>query len=199
MLENALSKGVSFVMSIPQISSVFRGGSFPPIESILRYCFVAIFNIVALVGLYYVVQFVSAGSIRYALAAICLVALIILTLALKQALFACWMPSIAVLDNNAVSALKQNFSCIKRNFLNIFSTSLLLVILSVVINLLCAVFTLASALIVTIPATAFLFVVFQMVSFFSTQGMRFYVYPDMFISPKRFEEQDNIEKIKNLI
>lgn len=39
MLENALSKGVSFVMSIPQISSVFRGGSFPPIESILRYCF----------------------------------------------------------------------------------------------------------------------------------------------------------------
>lgn len=167
--------------------------------SILRYCFVSIFNIVALVGLYYVVQFVSAGSIRYALAAICLVALIILTLALKQALFACWMPSIAVLDNNAVSALKQNFSCIKRNFLNIFSTSLLLVILSVVINLLCAVFTLASALIVTIPATAFLFVVFQMVSFFSTQGMRFYVYPDMFISPKRFEEQDNIEKIKNLI
>ena len=76
--------------------------------SILRYCFVAIFNIVALVGLYYVVQFVSAGSIRYALAAICLVALIILTLALKQALFACWMPSIAVLDNNAVFALKQN-------------------------------------------------------------------------------------------
>ena len=71
--------------------------------------------------------------------------------------------------------------------------------LSVVVNLLCAVFTLASALIVTIPATAFLFVVFQMVSFFSTQGMRFYVYPDMFISPKRFEEQDNIEKIKNLI
>ena len=29
--------------------------------------------------------------------------------------------------------------------------------------------------------------------------MRFYVYPDMFISPKRFEEQDKIKKIKYLV
>ncbi len=167
--------------------------------SMLRYCVVLVFNVVALGGIYYTIKFASAGDIRYALLSVWVFALVIVTLALKQALFSCWMPSIAVLDKNVASALSQNFSCVFRNFWNIFSTSLLLVILAIVINLLCAVFTLSVALVVTIPATAFMFVVFQMVSFFSTQGMRFYVYPDMFISPKRFEEQDNIEKMKNLI
>ncbi len=167
--------------------------------SMLRYCVVLVFNVVALGGLYYTIKFASAGDIGYALLSVWVFALVIVTLALKQALFSCWMPSIAVLDKNVASALSQNFSCVFRNFWNIFSTSLLLVILAIVINLLCAVFTLSVALVVTIPATAFMFVVFQMVSFFSTQGMRFYVYPDMFISPKRFEEQDNIEKMKNLI
>ena len=167
--------------------------------SMLRYCVVLVFNVVAIGGVYYTIKFASAGDIKYALLSVCVFAIVIVTLALKQALFSCWMPSIAVLDKNVASALSQNFSCVFRNFWNIFSTSLLLVILSIVINLLCAVFTLSVALIITIPATAFMFVVFQMVSFFTAQGMRFYVYPDMFISPKRFEEQDNIGKMKNLI
>jgi hypothetical protein len=167
--------------------------------SVLRYCAVLVFNVVAFGGIYYTIKFASAGDIRFAFLSMCVFALVIVTLALKQALFSCWMPSIAVLDKNVASAVTQNFACVFRNFWNIFSTSLLLVILSIVINLLCAVFTLSVALVITIPATAFMFVVFQMVSFFSTQGMRFYVYPDMFISPKRFEEQDNIEKMINLI
>jgi len=38
-----------------------------------------------------------------------------------------------------------------------------------------------------------------MVSYFTSQGMRFYVYPDLFVSPKHFEEQDKLRKIKNLL
>ena len=38
-----------------------------------------------------------------------------------------------------------------------------------------------------------------MVSYFSSCGMRFYVYPDMFISPKKFEEQDKVKKVKYII
>ncbi len=119
--------------------------------------------------------------------------------AFKQTVFSCWMPATAVLDASPFKSLRRNFKSVFRNFFGYYSNFLLLCVLAVAVNLFCTVFTAFVSLIITIPLTVFAFCVFQMVTYFTSQGMRFYVYPDLFISPKHFEEQDKIGKIKYIL
>lgn len=157
-----------------------------------------IFNILMLTCFYFAVHFFIIGGFNIALAVLCLALLCVLC-ALKIATFSAWMPSIAVLDLDAFRALKMNFKTIKRNFLSIFSNMLLFIIFAIVFNLVFAVFTATISLFITLPLTAFAFIVARMVAFFFSHGMKFYVYPDMVISPKTFEEQDCISQMKHLI
>lgn len=138
------------------------------------------------------------GTIYVPLSILCFGAYLALV-ALKFTLFSCWMPSIAVLNLPVFKALSQNFRTVFRKFFSIFSNSLFFVLFAVAVNIFSCVFTVSVGLVITMPLTAFVFVIFQMTSFFVSQGMRFYVYPDMIISPKRFEEQDNIKKLKYLL
>lgn len=169
------------------------------IYSLVRYFFMLVLNIIQFSLVVGIIKVASFGGILYLLLALLLLTLLICFVALKYTLVSCWMPSIAVLNCNVFMALKKNFKCVFKKFFNIFSNYLTLTITAVALNFMFCVFTFGVSLFVTLPLTAFVYVIFQMVSYFSSNGMRFYVYPDMFISPKRFEEQDSIKKIKYII
>lgn len=145
------------------------------------------------------IKLLTLGSFVYAMLGVLLFAVMICFVSFKRTLFACFMPAMAVLDCNPFKALAINFKGVFKNFFRIFSNAVTIVLTTIVVNLIFCVFTFSVSLIITLPLTAFVFVIFQMVSYFSSFGMRFYVYPDMFISPKRFEEQDKIKKIKYLV
>jgi hypothetical protein len=145
------------------------------------------------------VSLAVTGSLTNILLAIGVLALLLVAVSFKQTLFACWMPAIAVLEVGPFCALKRNFKAVFTHFFAIYSNILLLCVLAVVVNILCSVFTAFVSLIITLPLTVFAFAVFQMVIYFTSQGMRFYVYPDNFVSPKHFEEQDNIRRVRNLL
>lgn len=145
------------------------------------------------------VKLLTLGSFIYALLDILLLAVLICLMSLKRTMFACFMPAIAVLDCNPFKALAINFRGVFKNFFRIFSNAITIILTAIVVNLIFCVYSFGVSLIITLPLTALVFVIFQMVSYFSSFGMRFYVYPDMFISPKRFEEQDKIKKIKYLV
>ena len=168
------------------------------IYSLVRYFFMLILNLLQFALIVGIIKVASLGGLNIFLAFLILV-LLICFIAFKYTLVSCWMPSIAVLNCNVFSALKKNFKCVFRKFFNFFSNYLTLTITAVAVNFMFCVFTFGVSLFVTLPLTAFVYVIFQMVSYFSSNGMRFYVYPDMFISPKRFEEQDKIKKIKYII
>lgn len=167
--------------------------------SLVKYFVQLIFNVAILALLYLTIKVATMGSFLYVILALLLFACTIVFISLKLTLFSCWLPAIAVLNQNVFKALNFNFKSVFRKFFSIFSNILLLVILSFVLNLICAVFTFTVSLIVTLPLTIFLFVTCEMVSFFFSQGMKFYCYQDMVISPKTFEEQDGIKKIKYLV
>ena len=145
------------------------------------------------------IKIYSLGSFMYILLDILMLLLVFCFFAFKHAIYCCFMPSIAVLDCNPFKALKINGKCVLNKFFRIYSNFITLLLCAVVINVVFCANTLGISLIVTLPLTAFTFVVFKMVSFFSCQGMRFYVYPDMFITPKTFEEQDRIKKMKYIV
>ena len=167
--------------------------------SLVRFFVLLIINCISFGLVYLIIRLATTGNVLNLLLDGVLLACLLVVIALKYALFSCWMPAIAVLDSKVLVALGQNFSTVFRKFGSIFSTSILLVVLAMVFNLIFGVFSFTVSFIITIPITAFVFGIFQMVSFFSSQGMRFYVYPDMVISSKTFEEQMNIENTKYLL
>lgn len=169
------------------------------IYSLVRYFFMFVLNVIQFSLIIGIIKVASIGGILYLLLALLLLTLFICFIAFKYTLVSCWMPSIAVLNCNVFAALKKNFKCVFKKFFNFFSNYLTLTITAVALNFMFCVFTFGVSLFVTLPLTAFVYVIFQMVSYFSSNGMRFYVYPDMFISPKKFEEQDKIKKIKYII
>lgn len=126
-------------------------------------------------------------------------ALVIAFSALRHTLFSCWMPTIAVMDENVFKAFGHNFTVLRHNFGHIYSNMLITCLIAWIINFLFALLTVDISLIITVPLTAFAFIVVQMVSFFTVRGMRFYVYPDFFITPKTFAEQDTIRRLKYII
>lgn len=167
--------------------------------SFFKYIVMFLFNFITFASFVGIIKMCTLGSAFYILLGILLLNVFLGLVALKYTLFSCWMPAMAVLDCNVFKALKQNFKSVFRKFLSIYSNCIALILTAVVLNLIFCVFTLSVSLIITMPLTAFVFVIFQMVSYFSSQGMRFYVYPDLFIVPKRFEEEDTVKKMKYLI
>lgn len=134
------------------------------------------------------------GIISYFLPFI-LVAIILLLASLKKTIFAGWTPAKVVYDCNMFKAFRKGFKAVCRRFLKVFSTALVITLLCAAVNYLFGTF----AFPIIIPFFAGAFHVFEMVMFYGSQGMRYYVDLDTIISPKRLEENDSFKKVKNII
>ena len=169
------------------------------VYSLSKYLVQFIFNLFNLALFVLIVKLFTLGNFLYVLLDVLLFAGLIISVSLKYTLFSCWMPGIAVLNSLSFKALHKNFKIVFKKFFNIFSNCLVLVLSAFVFNFLFIAYTFGVGLVFSFPLTAVLFVCFQMVSYFNCQGMRYYVYPEVFVSPKKFEEQDKIKKIKDII
>lgn len=167
--------------------------------TLVRYFVMLVFNVGTILLFVGIIKLIALRTIGNIFLSVFVFAFTLCFIALKHTLFSCWMPAIAVLDGGVIKSLKQNFKCVFNKFPSIYSNFLSLVLTAFVINAIFGVFTFTVSIVVTLPLTAVVFVICQMVSYFSSQGMRFYVYQDVFISPKRVEEQDKITKLKYLI
>lgn len=187
-----------------QVRYTFTGSFIRNLGKSCLYCltkmlFLLPLNLIIIAVAYGVLKLATMGSIGYVFLAILVFAIFMMLVAIKVSLFNCWMPAMAVLNVGPFKALKISFKSVLRKFGSIYSTAILFVLLSVGVSFALGIFTFLIALVVILPLITFTFIVFQMVAYFTSQGMRFYVYPDMFISPKKFEERDTIKKIKFIV
>ena len=169
------------------------------VYSLSKYAVQFVFNVGILSLFVIVVKFFTLGNILYVLLGVLVLAGLIVVVSFKHTIFSCWMPGIAVLNSLCFKALSRNFKIVFRRFFKIFSNYIILFLMALAFILLLCAYTFGIGLVFSLPFTASLFVAVQMVTYFNCQGMRYYVYPDTFVSPKKFEEQDKIKRIKNLI
>lgn len=167
--------------------------------ALTKYLVMLPFNIIIVSLVYLMVRLATMGNVLYFLLDVFILAVMLLFISLKTTLFSCFAPAYTTLEVGVFSALKESFRFVSRKFGSIFSTSILLVLIAFALNLLFCVFTLTIGLIVTIPFTIFMFIVFHMVGFFSAQGGRYYIYTDTLARPETFEESQDIEKLKFLL
>ena len=124
-----------------------------------------------------------------------LIAIIVLLIAFKKTIFAGVMPAKVVYDCNMFKAYSKGFKAVFRTLLKVFSNAIAITVIFSLVTYLFGTF----AFPVLIPFFASFFYVFEMIVFYESQGMRYYVDLDTIVSPKRLEENDTFKKVKNII
>lgn len=94
--------------------------------------------------------------------------------ALKMTLISAWLPAV-VLGDNVIGGLRCAFRNLGKGFGGRFSNYLMLVYLIVIANILGALFTLGSFLLITVPMSYLMLLCLQFICYFEDNGRKYYV------------------------
>lgn len=151
------------------------------------------FNGLVLIGMWGLTR-IEVGFFAYILPYV-FVILSALLMAFKELFNAGWAPAKVVYNQNIFKSYNIGMRAVFRRGARVFSTAFVIYLLALVISMVLGLY----ALIIILPIISPLVHIFEMVAFFSSQGMRFYVDNDTILSPKRLEEVDKIEDAKYII
>lgn len=118
-----------------------------------------------------------------------------LATAIAQTFISGWAPASVVYNFNVVKSYNIGFKAVARKYGRILSTGFMI---NMIFIFLIMGFGIVSSA-VFIPIYYGLNNMFEMVMFFSSQGMRYYVDADTVVTPKKLEQQDTFEKTKYLL
>ena len=118
-----------------------------------------------------------------------------LFMAFKETFTAGWAPAKVVYNQNIFKSFMIGMRAVLRRGARVFSTAFIIYLLAIVLSMVLGLY----AIIIIIPVLSPLIHIFEMVMFFSSQGMRFYVDSDTILSPKKLEEVDKIEDAKYIL
>ena len=152
-----------------------------------------------MVGLYFLLRFFVLSEGLLILAPVALFFVAILLFSFKITFFSGWLPAIMVFECGVWQGLKKGVKAVFRRFYRNFSTSVFVILTIIIINVICAVCTFGASIFVTIPLSSVVIVVYNMVMFYTSQGMRFYVDNEQVVTPKRLEETDGLGGLKYII
>ena len=118
-----------------------------------------------------------------------------LFMSFKATFNAGWAPAKVVYNQNIFKSYLIGMRAVLRRGARVFSTAFVIFLLAIVLSMVLGLYS----IIIILPLISPLIHIFEMVMFFSSQGMRFYVDNDTILSPKRLEEVDRIEDAKYII
>ncbi len=118
-----------------------------------------------------------------------------LLMAFKETFNAGWAPAKVVYNQNVSKSYRIGMKAVLRRGARVFSTAFIIYLLAIVLSVVLGLYS----IIIILPLISPLVHIFEMVMFFSSQGMRFYVDNDTILSPKKLEEVDKIEDAKYII
>ncbi len=147
------------------------------------------FVAVTLFSLYGLSIITDSIFVAYFLPLIAFVVLVLLY-TLNQLTVLGWASAMIVFDCNVFSAYRKGFKAVKRHFWSTFATTMLYFALFWAIMLVFGMFS----FVILLPIMTALLCIFDMVVFFTSQGMRFYVNDNKILTPKKLEEVDNIHQ-----
>ncbi|MCI5797732.1 MAG: hypothetical protein MR024_03855 [Firmicutes bacterium] len=134
------------------------------------------------------------GAIIYILPFLLIISICVF-FAFKRTLFSGWIPAIVVYDCNIFVGLSRGFKAVFRRFWKILSNALIIMLILFGLNY---IFGLPAIFIIG-PLSNLILNIFEMVMFYESQGMRYYVDLDTIVTPKKLEESDSFRKTKNII
>lgn len=146
-------------------------------------------------GMYGLLQITQIDGIIKLFLPLLALTFIAVVLAFSITCFAGWAPAVIVFNKTPLRSLKQGFKAVFKKFFKLLSTIGIIIVITVSLMMLFS----TISLFIIFPLTILLLDILEMVSFFGSQGMRFYVDLDTIITPKKLEECDKFNKVINII
>lgn len=152
---------------------------------------------IALMGvtLYYMLSLVTINSLWAIFVPVMVVIYFSIMTALMITFFSGWMPATVVFDISPINGMKKGFKAVFRRFFRVFSSILMIIIITTMFTFMFTTFS----LFILVPLCSVCVVMLEMVMFFESQGMRYYVDLDSIVTPKKLEQCDRLKKVKDII
>ena len=141
---------------------------------------------------------VSTGIINF-LAPFLIIIIATLLFSVNLTIFSGLIPAITIHNCSIFKGYKLGFIAVKRRFFKTLSTSFVIILVILSVNLFLFSLTSGASFVITLPSSIFLLAIFPMVMYYGSMGMRYYVDPETILSPKKLEEQDKISNTKFII
>lgn len=100
---------------------------------------------------------------------------IVLCQSLKLTFTSMWLPAMASDNMSIGGAMRFGGRSLKKQFQKVFAIYIATVYLVIIVNVVAAVCTFGSALLVTVPASYFLFICVQFVNYYTVQGKKYFI------------------------
>ncbi len=175
-------------------SALVRGLKKSHIYSACRTVYNLICLMIAIFAVYGVATIENNFFISYLLPLVLFV-ILVAVFTLNQLTVLGWMPALIVFNCNIFSAYRKGIKAVGRYIYSSTITSTLYFFMFWLLILIFGIYT----MVVLVPITTTLLCVFNMVMFFSSQGMRFYYTNENIRTPKKLEEVDKINKALYII
>lgn len=127
--------------------------------------------------------------------ALCEIVLLTVLFTLNKVTTACWASASIVFGVSVAKAYVRGVQVVFRRFWRTIPVAFVIFILFFLLTFVAGVYS----LVITVPFIAILLCMFDMVTFFTSQGMRYYVNKTTILTPKKLEEVDNINKAKYIL
>lgn len=112
----------------------------------------------------------------------------ILLVSITQVFFCCWLPEITVNKTGSFDAIRMGFKLVKPIYWNLLSSFAFINILLLFTNIMLAFFTCGAGLLISIPMSTLLMVIFRMVTYYDIKNLKYYTDSNTIITPVNSEE-----------
>lgn len=147
------------------------------------------------VTMYYLLKLVTISAVLSMIMPAIIILYFSFMVALFSTTFCGWMPATVVFDVSPTVGLKKGLKAVKRRYFRVLSSIFMIILITTMFTLMCTTFS----LIVLFPLCTVGVIMLEMVMFFESQGMRYYVDLDSIITPKKLEQCDKFSKVKDII
>lgn len=126
---------------------------------------------------------------------LCEFLILVVSLTLSKVTTTGWAPAIIVFNVSVDKGYRRGFKTISRRFFKTLLVNFLSYLAFFLFTYIAGVYS----MVVTIPLVTALLCTFDMITFFTCQGMRYYINSKTIMTPKKLEEVDSIKKAKYII
>lgn len=147
------------------------------------------------VGFYYLLSLTQISGLLQVFLPIIIILYVVFMLTILITTFCGFMPATVVFNISPLKSLQKGFRAVFRIYFRVFSSIFVIFFFTTIFSLILTSFS----LIALIPLASVAVIMLEMVMFFESQGMRYYVDLDSIVSPRKLEQCDKFNKVKNII
>ena len=128
-----------------------------------------------------------------------MVLVLVLFLTFKITLFGGWSCAMIAQNKSTFRGLADGTKAYLKAFGKVFSVAVSIVIIVIAINVFAVMFTASVGVVLTLPLSLLCVYTFCMVAYFYTNGLKFYIDKNNIVSPRKIEDFESINVLKDII